>query len=76
MSGMLHTKEHYDLMEQFEKSLGVRSERARKEDKSWWPRGNIYCHGETNELFLAFRKGYAYGKSLQSQVDELKGNGT
>lgn len=61
---MLNTQEHVDLMEHFERTLGVRGVRAEKEVKELWPRQRIYCHGETNEMFLAFRWGYAYAKSL------------
>lgn len=57
---MLNTKEHYQLMEMFEKSF--RGNRFDKEDKSFWAKGNVYQCGVTNNLFLAYRLGYAFGK--------------
>ena len=60
---MLHTREHEEIMEMFEKTF--KYNRLDKEDKSLWPRGRIYQHGETNELFLAYRHGYALGKSTE-----------
>lgn len=57
---MLISKEHHDLMAAFEKEfVGHRMDR---EDKTLWAKGNIYQNGETNNLFLAFRRGAAYGK--------------
>lgn len=56
---MLLTKEHYDLMEAFERAY--RHKRLGREPKERWPKGNIYQNGDTNELFQAYRLGYAYG---------------
>lgn len=59
---MLNTKEHYELIAQFEKhykGLG----RLEKEAKEDWVRGIIYEDGKTNEMFQMYRSGYAYGKS-------------
>ena len=62
----LNTKEHYDLMLQFEREFCPwRIEE--KEDKRWWAKGHIYQNGELNELFLAYRKGYALAKSIYQQ---------
>jgi hypothetical protein len=58
---MLFTKEHYELMAAFEKEF--KGYRLDREKKSQWTQGNIYQSGETNMLFLAFRKGYAVGKT-------------
>ena len=57
---MLKSKEHYDLIEQFEKDFSHR--RLAKEPKELWAKGNVFQDGQTNELFLAYRTGYAYGK--------------
>lgn len=58
---MLFSKEHYDLLLIFEKEFkGIRLD---KEPKEMWPKGNIYQSGEVNNLFKAYRSGYAYGKS-------------
>lgn len=64
---MLKSKEHYDLMDQFEnelqhgKGLILSGLRFDREDKSLWTQGRVYQHGETNNLFLAYRLGYAFG---------------
>lgn len=57
---MLYDKEHYDMMASFERSHFGRFE---LEDKSLWQKGIIYQDGRINELFLAFRQGYAYAKT-------------
>src|SRR5690606_24586457 len=59
---MLKTQAHYDLMAQFEKEFkGVG--RFDREPKESWPRQIIYQDGQVNELFLAYRRGYAFGKA-------------
>lgn len=63
---MLTTKEHYDLMAQFERDC--RPGRIDKESKDLWPRGIIYQDGHVNRLFLAYRHGYAYGKSIHREA--------
>lgn len=60
---MLKTKEHIDLMAQFEKDL--RPGRLDKEPKDMWHRGIIYQEGQVNALFLAYRHGYAFGKCVE-----------
>lgn len=57
---MLFSKEHYDLMAVFEKEF--KGFRLDKEEKSLWAKGAIYQNGETNNMFLAYRKGYSLGK--------------
>lgn len=60
---MLKTQEHIDLMTMFEKEYkGHRLDREK--NKALWLIGQIYESGETNALFLAYRKGYAYGKAI------------
>lgn len=66
----LTDKEHYELMEMFEKSLrnlpvyiGGHFDRA---DKEYWSQSNLCNHGDTNKLFLVFRCGYAFGKNVGS----------
>lgn len=52
-------KDHYDMMEFFEKHfVGTRMDR---EPKELWAKGRVYQNGDTNNLFLAFRHGVAYG---------------
>lgn len=57
---MLFSSEHYTLMAQFESEF--QHYRLDREHKDLWAKGYIYQNGETNNLFLAYRKGYAYGK--------------
>lgn len=58
----LGTKGHEELMRHFE-SL-YKGERLDREAKDLWKSGHIYQHGEVNNLFLAFRKGVAYGLAI------------
>ena len=57
------TKEHYDLMAEFEKNF--KHLRLDKEEKSLWKDGHIYQDGEVNQLFKVFRLGYSYGKFVE-----------
>jgi hypothetical protein len=60
---MLLSKEHYELMTQFEKQFkGKRLDREK--DKALWAMGQVYENGEVNTLFQAFRLGYQLGKSI------------
>lgn len=59
---MLKSKEHYDLMAQFENDC--KPGRLDKEPRESWPRGVIYQDGQVNALFLVYRMGYAYGKAI------------
>lgn len=70
---MLNDKEHYDLMDAFERQHSGRMDR---EDKSLWSRGAIYQDGHVNYLFLAFRRGYFYAKTdLTLDRDVAYGDG-
>lgn len=60
----LFDKDHYDLMDQFEK-LFRREGRMDREAKDQWAKGYIYQHGEINRLFNAFRHGYALGQAVE-----------
>ncbi len=60
----LFSKEHYELMAQFEKTFSYR--RLDKEAKELWAKGVVYQDGQTNELFLAFRQGVAYGQCVSA----------
>lgn len=59
---MLNTKEHYDLMAEFEKAY--KGYRLDREQKELWPKGYIYADGVINRLFCAFRQGYVLGKAV------------
>ncbi|MFT0546969.1 hypothetical protein ACMHYO_11575 [Allopusillimonas ginsengisoli] len=67
---MLMTQEHYALMSAFERCHSGRFDR---EDKSLWPKGVIYQDGRVNELFLAYRNGYAYSQAdTRSDIQNLE----
>jgi hypothetical protein len=57
----LGSREHYELMEAFEREF--RGHRLDREDKEFWRIEQIYQSGETNDLFLAYRRGYAFGRA-------------
>lgn len=58
----IKTQEHSDVMAQFEReSKGARLDRELKE---YWPLGRVYQDGHVNEVFLAYRRGYALAKSI------------
>ena len=60
---MIKSKEHYDLMMQFEKEFrGLRTDREK--DKNLWTSGNVYQDGRTNQIFKAYRQGYSLGKAM------------
>lgn len=60
----LNIQEHCDLMAMFEREY--KGARLDYEDKAMWPKGHIYQNGETNNLFLAYRKGCAYGRAVEA----------
>lgn len=61
----LGSKGHEEVMRQFE--AAYRGYRIDREDKSLWPAGHVYCDGTTNMLFLAYRKGVAYGLAIERE---------
>ncbi len=61
---MLLTKEHYDLMANFEHEFKGAG-RFDKEPKSMWAKEVIYQDGQVNQLFLVYRRGYALGRSVE-----------
>jgi len=67
---MLKSQEHYDLMSAFERTHRGRMD---KEPKESWSRGIIYQDGHVNELFLAYRNGYAYSQAdTRSEIQNLE----
>lgn len=58
----IKTQAHADMMAMFEREFV--GKRFDKEEKSIWPLGRVYQDGVTNELFLAYRRGCAYGEAL------------
>lgn len=63
---MLKTQEHIDLIAMFEREFS--GHRLDKESKELWTMGRIYQDGELNERFLAYRRGYAYGKAVHQSA--------
>lgn len=59
----LFSQEFYDLMTMFEREFKGR--RLDREAKELWPRAIVYQDGMVNELFLAYRNGYAYGVAYE-----------
>jgi hypothetical protein len=64
---MLNTQEHIDLIAMFEREPEYKGRRLDKESKASWARGVIYQDATLNELFLAYRRGYAFGKAFGRQ---------
>lgn len=58
----LGTLEHETIMENFEREF--RGHRLDREDKSLWSKQNVYQNGETNALFLAYRRGFSLARSI------------
>jgi hypothetical protein len=62
---LIISKEHIELMFNFEKNFPHL--RLDKEDKSMWAKKRIYQNGAVNDLFLAYRLGYALGKAVADE---------
>jgi hypothetical protein len=62
---MLKTKEHYDLLSQFEKDF--KDSRLLYRGGNVWAKKIIYQDGNVNNLFLAYREGYSLGKAIGEQ---------
>ena len=58
---LLISQEHHDLMIEFEKRYKRKPDR---ESKQLWPQCHIYCNGDVNREFLAYREGYALAKAI------------
>ena len=72
---MFKTSEHDELMDMFERTFCSSKSKPRREPRDLWKRGNIYCDGHLNQLFLAYRSGYAYGKCcFQEQSSDYDEN--
>lgn len=67
---MLLTKRHYELMDNFEREYKHRR-LDREKNKELWKRGNVYEDGAINDLFLAYRKGYAFGATFGDAANKL-----
>jgi hypothetical protein len=60
------SKEHYELMEAFERFFGYKNP-SRCKDEPYKSKGCVYDNGEINKEFQAFRMGYVYGKLIAEQ---------
>lgn len=60
----LFSQAHYELIAMFDREF--KGHRLDKEVKEMWPKGYVYQNSETNNLFLAYRKGYALGAAVVS----------
>ncbi len=59
----LTSKDHYDLMQMFEKEFSG-DFRLDREDKGMWTKGRVYQSDDANLAFKAFRSGAAYGIAI------------
>ena len=57
----ISSRDHFELMNMFEREFSHL--RLDREDKALWPKGAVYQNGEANNLFLAYRRGAAYGRA-------------
>ena len=57
----LGSREHEEIIAMFDREFSHL--RLDKEAREFWNQGNIYQNGEANNLFLAYRKGFAFGKA-------------
>lgn len=60
---MLKTKEHHELIAQFDRDYS--HFRTDKEPKELWEKGIVYQDGTTNQLFRAYQSGYSFAKAVQ-----------
>ena len=59
----LGSKEHDELLAQFERVSRLRLREAdRVKDKEWQRKGQFYNNGEINRDFINYRNGYSFGK--------------
>jgi hypothetical protein len=63
---MLKTQEHEEIIKMFE--IEFKGRRFDKEPKAIWTMGRIYQDGQLNELFLAYRRGYAFAKATHREA--------
>ena len=57
------SKEHYDIMAEFEKNF-YDQRLDREKDKALWKKGQVYENGETNKLYQAFISGYSLARII------------
>lgn len=71
------TKEHYELMDQFEKDVQqiTYGHPLTRERSPKVPRNVFYEDGHVNELFHAYMRGYAYARTKFRDCEEGIENG-
>jgi hypothetical protein len=63
----LGSKEHYDLMDQFEREFKQDFRLDREKDREWWRQGHCYENGEASKAFNAYIRGYSLGKAVERE---------
>lgn len=72
----LYSKEFYEVMELFERSVN-RGPKDREKDKEWWGHQQYYCNGELNQRFQLFLQGYHAGKAVgRLEAEPLQAQGS
>lgn len=61
---MLGSKEHYELMAQFEKDF-KHLRVSREQDKTLFRLGHVYQDGRVNDMYGAYIRGYQFGKRVE-----------
>ncbi len=62
----LGSKEHHELMAQFERDFRLKSP-ERETDPAYMRQGFLYSNGEINQQFLAYRMGYTFGRAREAR---------
>lgn len=65
----LGSKEHYDMLDAFERSFKSMQLYGRldRESQDWWSRGVFYQDGQVNVMFRTFTAGYAEARCIYLQ---------
>ena len=65
---MLHSKEFYELMNQFERDakhlIRTGQQGLIREPKENWSKGIFYCDGNANIAFQIYQAGYSFSKCV------------
>lgn len=59
---VLGTKEHYDILDNFEREHGHM--RLDREPTDQWSHGHVYQSGETNNAYREYLAGYMLGRCV------------
>lgn len=69
MSAILSSREHYDLLDQFEQDTQLKGYDREKNPESQ-KRGHLYLNGEVSRDFRNYRLGYSFGKRVAQAAYE------